>query len=138
MYFQSFYGLISTPDVLFVLINMSTSQNYVIQGSCNFINGNSLFFTTLSRLWAKGVVIVKFLVCQVIQQGRVIKDYMAIRMEAHKISCQITTFCDHRHCVVEIWFQFFTWSNRAFQIALTSRGKQEILLGRFSHCVVVV
>ena len=59
MYFKSFYGLICNPDVFFVLMNISTSQNYVIQGSCNFISGNALCFTTLSSLGAKGIVIVE-------------------------------------------------------------------------------
>ena len=59
MYFYSFYGLTGTPDVFSVLMNMSTSQKYVIKGSCNFISGNSLCFTTLLILGAKGIVIVE-------------------------------------------------------------------------------
>ena len=59
MFLVYFFGLICIPDVFSVLMNVSTSLNYVIQGSCNFLSENSLCFTAVSSLGAKGIVVIE-------------------------------------------------------------------------------
>ena len=84
------------------LICHVTSQNQVIEGSRNFIDGSSsMYVTNLPNLVATGIVIVEmFLVCHVILTDYVIKGSFSVWIERlSKVCHQHVKVGGHRHCV---------------------------------------